>query len=552
MAKNELTVDGRTGLYRRDLGRKVTGGQHRFYLGRDEKKAGVASQRLEMLWKAVKGWFARHRDGEEPVWDETTLHLAQTIANGEFICRVEVPDLVRQMAATDGVWRIHGWLDSLRQAFGEIIGIQLADDELASTAERAQADRGESMHKTGQRILASVGKASTGETLHRAIDAYITWLEGKFMTPPEEGQTQRTSQTGKKQSERAARLKEHHKNVALADFGAKEIDAMIDYWAKRPKMQKKGHYSFWTCKHQIRLIKHFIKWLHKNPEFAWKKPTDYEFDRVSVLTHPHEVAARLTAEQVQTFSREEIKTLWEYATPLERVFLCLGLNCGFNISEMSTLREDEIHDGSTIKRLRHKSKVYGQWKLWPITQEAIRWALERKAHLGIKSPLVLTTDSGLSYIAPTAKNNRGAKIPNAWNRLIDRIQEDHEKFRRLSIGKLRKTAADMIRRFSDGEIAAIFLCHGKSVKTDELAENYTNRPFDKVFAAQDRVWEFLKDVLVGEFPPQEATKPSAKISLGTIRKIQSLRRQGFKVSKVAEICEVAESTVREHCKNLTK
>jgi hypothetical protein len=73
-----------------------------------------------------------------------------------------------------------------------------------------------------------------------------------------------------------------------------------------------------------------------------------------------------------------------------------------------------------------------------------------------------------------------------------------------------------------------------------------------VFEAQQRVWEFLKDVLVGEFPPQDATKPSAKISLGTIRKIQSLRRQGLKVSKVAELCGVAESTVRMHSKRRVK
>jgi hypothetical protein len=145
---------------------------------------------------------------------------------------------------------------------------------------RQQAERGAYFQEIGRRILASVGKASTGGTLHGAINAYIAWLEAKFVTPPEAGQEQRTSQTGKKQAERAVRLKEHHKNIALSDFGGQEIDALIGYWANRPKTRKGGHYSFWTCKHQIRLIKHFIRWLHKNAEFAWKKPADYEFDRV--------------------------------------------------------------------------------------------------------------------------------------------------------------------------------------------------------------------------------------------------------------------------------
>lgn len=304
-------------------------------------------------------------------------------------------------------------------------------------------------------------------------------------------------------------------------------------------------YSFFTCKHQIRLIKHFVEWLHRNPEFRRRKPADYEFERVTILRHPHEIAARLTPHQVKTFGREHLGTLWEYATPLERVFMALALNCGFNISEVATLRAAEVH-GVTIKRLRHKSKVYGEWRLWPVTEEAIRWAEARKAHQGIKSHLLLTTEAGRSYIAPTTKNNRGAKIPNAWNRLLSRVQEDHPDFPRLSFGKLRKTAGDPIRKFADGEVAAIFLAHGQSVSSDELAENYTNRPFEKVFAAQERVWEHLKDVLTGEFPAQDAKKPSAKVSVGTVKKIQSLWDEGLTADRIAELSGVGITTVRRH------
>ncbi len=132
--------------------------------------------------------------------------------------------------------------------------------------------------------------------------------------------------------------------------------------------------------------------------------------------------------------------------------------------------------------------------------------------------------------------------------MIARVKKSEPEFRPLSFGKMRKTAGDLIRKFSDGEIAAIFLSHGQTVKTDELAENYTNRPWEKVFAAQDRVWEFLRDVLSGEFPPQDATKPSQKIALAKVRRIQSLRKRGFTVRKIAELCEVAESTVRQHCR----
>ena len=252
-----------------------------------------------------------------------------------------------------------------------------------------------------------------------------------------------------------------------------------------------------------------------------------------------------------TFDRAHIGTLWEYLTPLERVFMALALNCGFNISEIATLRIDEVH-GDTVKRLRHKSKVYGEWKLWPVAQAAVRWAEERKSRLGIGSDLLLTTDTGRSYIAPTRKNNRGATIPNAWNRLLKRVREDHPDFPKLSFGKLRKTAGDLIRKFADVEVAAIFLSHGQSVKADAPAENYTNRPFEKVFAAQERVWEHLKDVMTGDFPPPGAKQVAAKLSRGTVKKMRAMRAEGFTVRQVADHFDVAESTVRDNCPGVAR
>jgi hypothetical protein len=545
----KLTQDNRTGLFRRDLGWKHGKSgliQQRFYLGRDEQKAALAEQRLKQLWDAIEAtWGHDHLGNGQPVWDETTLTIGQAIARGEFVCRLELPTTVQEAARLQGDFVLHGWLNQLRQAFGTIIGLELANHDLATKAEAAQVERGEYLKEVSSRIVASTGKVSNGQTLHGAIDAYIRWLETKFVTAPEDGMEQRTSQTGKKQAERAARLKRHHGDMPLSDFGAREIDAMLLYWANRPALEGGGAYAFTTCKHQVRLIKHFLKWLHKNGDFAWKKPTDYEFDRIRVLAHPHEIAKRITPHQVQTFTKDQLALLWRYATPLERVFLCLALNCGFGIGEIATLRDDEIHDGY-IKRLRHKSKVYGEWKLWTITLEAIRWAKEKQREAGVKSPLVLTTETGQSYLAPTKANNRGARIPNAWNRLIARIRKDHHDFPKFSFGKLRKTAGDLVRKFADGEVAGIFLAHGQAVRSDELADVYTNRPFDRVFLALDRIWEHLRGIFVGGFG--DATPATAKITIGTIRRIQILSEQGMKPSKIAEVCGVALTTVRRYSK----
>src|SRR4051794_20575729 len=95
----KLGWDKRAGQYKKDAGKQAGGGQHRFYLGDNEKKAEIAARRLEILWEAVEEWFARERDDQEPVWEDTTLAIGHAIAKGEFVCRLEVPGPIREMAA---------------------------------------------------------------------------------------------------------------------------------------------------------------------------------------------------------------------------------------------------------------------------------------------------------------------------------------------------------------------------------------------------------------------------------------------------------------------
>ena len=86
-----------------------------------------------------------------------------------------------------------------------------------------------------------------------------------------------------KQGERVERLKQHVQNVPLSDLGLKQIEDVVAYWASRPASSQNKPFSPITCKHQIRLWKHFVRWLHKEPTFDWKRPADLMWDRVSIL-----------------------------------------------------------------------------------------------------------------------------------------------------------------------------------------------------------------------------------------------------------------------------
>jgi len=125
-------------------------------------------------------------------------------------------------------------------------------------------------------------------------------------------------------------------------------------------------------------------------------------------------------------------------------------------------------------------------------------------------------------------------LPNTWNALVGRVRKDHPDFLALSFGKLRKTGANLV----NGEVAGVFLCHGQAVRTDGLADVYTDRPFGKVFKAFRKVEEYLQPMFTGTPEnsfPEERKKFGPSISLGQIRRIRSLSKHGYKITKIAEL-----------------
>lgn len=55
MAKRILAWSEPAGPFYREIGKKVNGKAHRYYLGDDERKATVGVSRLEALWDGVEG-----------------------------------------------------------------------------------------------------------------------------------------------------------------------------------------------------------------------------------------------------------------------------------------------------------------------------------------------------------------------------------------------------------------------------------------------------------------------------------------------------------------
>ena len=542
------TLD-RSGQYRRDLGWKVTSlgrrTQQRFYLGRDEDGATLAEKRLEQFWSALERYWVGYRNGGCCLWEEWSIEIAKQIADGKMVVTVGLPANFRVVNAdSGGLVSAHkgddlegleapaSWLNVLKEYFGTICGFQITEE---AVVEDFQAKRGQFYLNLGKDILATTGKPPTGETFHGAVDAYVAYLHRVHRTPE-----QAISQTGKKQGERAVRLKGHHPDFPLYDLTAKKIEEILFYWGKRPFHAKEKRYSRDTCKNQLILIRAFLRWMHRS-DMEWQLPPAYLFPRIKIEWLPSEVSSEM---KKRTFTMKQVALLWKHATPLERVFIALGINCGFGTAEIGTLAEAEIN-GSVIKRLRHKTKVFGAWWLFPITRNAIEWARKRKEVLGFTSDYLLVSDSGQPYSAVTVGNNNNQKIRNSWRRLIKRVRQekDNTDFPNLSFGKLRKTAASWMRRVGGGEMSSIFIAHGKATD-DSLLDLYADRQFRKLFKCQKRIWEKLKDVMTGDFPEPKPHKPTSHRHGDALKKrIQKLKRQGYKLTKIAQMTNTPLSTV---------
>jgi hypothetical protein len=592
MAKNILAQDNK-GNYKRDLGRTQDGKQPRFYLGRDKAHAELRAMKLERLWELVqsrweaekqryaileekwrkeeergewqddnstleemRAWWRRFLEG--PCWDSVTLAIADAVRKGELVCVLNFNDYFRGSVdwehgkisfVDDSAKAQLAWLRGLQQAF-PIIALKLADEEKYREGVEHASKEQQRLQRLADRAADMAAPREDTQRLHAALDAYSEWIKKTYRTPPPES---RVKQSGTRLLFHVRKIKEAQEDIPLSAFNVAIIEAMVDHWKNRPLTQKGKPASPETVKGIIKTIRHFVRWLNRNPAFQWRKPTDLEFMPVRITPTPGENAKKIRTLQVDTYTLDELVTLYQSATGLERLLLLLGLNCGFGQAEVASLQTDEIFldqrhsyydmTGSWIRRIRFKTGVYGEWKLWDETVRGIRWMLERRGTK--KDGALILTKTGRPLTQPTENNNRNNKIANCWNRLYQRILKD-KKIRKLSFNKLRKTAGDLIKRFSSGEIAGVFHCRGQVVPTDDLSDLYTNRHFDKVFQAIEAVRQYLAPMFEGVTNPfpTEVKKPA--LSIGTIRRIKTLREQGYTQKKVAELLGVSENTVKRY------
>jgi hypothetical protein len=397
--------------------------------------------------------------------------------------------------------------------------------------------------------LTGLGKPIPGEMLHDALNDYIEWIKVEYFDKVEG----HVSDSGMTKIRQIKTIRSHLENAPLAALDYSGVDKVFGYFRKRPTTKRSENpMTSKSCRHYIGELDRFFRWLHLSAAYPWRKPEDYELIRKK----PDELEEDIEAatQEIPIYSVEQLAILNEYATPNERVFFLLGINCAFGADQSGRLKLRDVRlseDGSSfIRRVRRKKKVKGTHLLFSQTVQAMQWAIERrKKQQPEPTPvsLLLLNDEGRPYWRKTKGGNRCRDIANMWYRLLDRVRVDHPDFPRHGFNTLRDTSSNMIREIAGQEVASMHLTH-KHQSEDRNLANYTNPPLKRLFRAQRKLEQKLQTVF--DAAPREPFAPQmrAYTPRKTIKKMHKMKGEGASVSEIARAVKVARTTVYRHLK----
>ncbi len=278
--------------------------------------------------------------------------------------------------------------------------------------------------------LMNVGPQSP-DRFHDALDKYVEHIRKTDLERTQE--ELRLTAFGNLKTEQARRIKSRQSDRSLSALDFHACQELLDYWRNRPQKQVRpgkpaSPMANKTFENHVAELIRFFKWLHKSKDFAWRKPEDFD-DLASKIKEITDKRTSIGFLNVKIFSSDQLAILNKYATPIERLLLLLGLNCGFKGAEEGTLRFEHLFLDRThphafmlkefakfecvpedrfILYSRNKSIVYGEFLLWSQTVDGLKWAVAWQkricARLKIEAPQLLITDKGIPFYRRTGSN----------------------------------------------------------------------------------------------------------------------------------------------------
>jgi len=200
----------------------------------------------------------------------------------------------------------------------------------------------------------------------------------------------------------------------------------------------RGEISAVTVRHVLRTVKALMRWAF-----------DQEIlDSLPRILNKYRIA--VPAPTPQFFEVDEVKGLYDAATDPVKLYILLGLNCGYTQSDIATLEHSHVDWGQAmIVRDRNKTGQAQEHKLWQRTLTL----LKRQATPPRDSSLVLLSQSGKSLLQQTinadGKPSRMDAIGIGFRQIrghVNWARKESQREIKLTFKYFRKTGANMIAK----------------------------------------------------------------------------------------------------------
>lgn len=515
--------------YVRNLGRVEGGGQPKFYLGHDRDEAIRRLELITAMWTRAE---ERNSAGYLPTWTSEEVEAAKAIARGE------APTLppTSLYHIKDFVKYVHDVAE-----ISDATGVEFSPSR-TKAYEMGMEEINRKFGEAQEGLVKAAAKQVpllTGQTLHQALDAYRDEIDREYRDA--DGTI---SDNGKTKQIQIRAIKSYLQDVDLAALDYQGTNELFGVFRRRPASKRYGTpMARKSCTNYIGELGRFFRWLHLVSQFNWRKPEDYDLIRRT----PRELDddAEKEAQDIPVWTIDQLAVLNEYATPIERVFLLLGLNCSYGADQAGRLRIRHLHlDGKLphIRRIRNKKKTISIHLLWGQTADGLRWALERRRGQKVEDDILLLTEKGQPYWRKTKGGNRANAIPRLWADLLKRVRVDDPSFPMLPFNSLRDTSADMVRQLAGEEVASLHLAH-KHQSKDENLGRYTNPVRKKHFKALRRLERKLSVVFTASGDAPWVRPPKNYMGRAKADKVRELRRQGVPPKVIAAKLDISVASV---------
>ena len=331
-------------------------------------------------------------------------------------------------------------------------------------------DIGEWFFTDGQGGL-RVEKPKDGGTVSTLIDEYLTCRQLEV----ESNQLSHSSYMSDKYRLAAFRKFCDLKKVADTNtaLGANHLDA---YRTSVMSKLAKRKIAAVSAKHALRTVKAMLLWA-------------YDKEKLDALPRILNKYAEVTIPDPapQFFSVEEVKRLYVAADDRLKLYILLGLNCGYTQADIASLEHAHIDwDRGMIVRARNKTGQPQEHKLWPVTLAL----LKQFATDPNNSSAVLLSEVGNPLMRVTIKEDGTPSKTDAighsftWFKdTVNAERKENEPEITLPFKCFRKTGADQIaKHYQDTPILVdLYLAH----VSGGMRKHYARQYFDKLCEATD-------------------------------------------------------------------